>query len=320
MVDKDKHNIDDGGFIVPIKQKQVAEYESDQLFENLKKITPEEIDNVWDEIYYRWMTRKLEEWYEWEPLDLDFAIYLLNHKKDKLLIINFWKFDKAQHREIIFKYIEFLWKNDHKHPERAVRLTLICEKVDKEMAILLIDNKLWEVITDETNRWRIPAEGLDMGIVNKLKEKRYPLDSLKLDEFVEKDRKDVALEIIKGRWYPNLSVIPEEYLTQEFALNIVNIGGERVYKFLSENIKLFDETTQKELAVKYIKGGYWKYVDSNRTNLVYCKETAIALIEKWIYWDMDKFTWLDIDVVDKLKEKWYNFKDLKLDIFIEKDN
>lgn len=319
MVDKDKHNIDDGGFIVPIKQKQVAEYESDQLFENLKKITPEEIDNVWDEIYYRWMTRKLEEWYEWEPLDLDFAIYLLNHKKDKLLIINFWKFDKAQHREIIFKYIEFLWKNDHKHPECAVRLTLICEKVDKEMAILLIDNKLWEVITDETNRWRIPAEGLDMGIVNKLKEKRYPLDSLKLDEFVEKDRKDVALEIIKGRWYPNLSVIPEEYLTQEFALNIVNIGGERVYKFLSENIKLFDETTQKELAVKYIKGGYWKYVDSNRTNLVYCKETAIALIEKWIYWDMDKFTWLDIDVVDKLKEKWYNFKDLKLDIFIEKD-
>ena len=324
MIDKDKHDIDDGGFIVPIKQQQVKEERSEDLFENLKKITPEEISKAWDEIYYSWMVKKLEEWYEWEPLDLGFAVYLLNHKKDKLLVNNFWKFDETKHREIIFKYIEFLWKKDSIYSDDKARLISICKKVDKEMAILLINNGLSTVMTHKDDRWRISAEWLDMEIVNKLKEKDYSLTYLKLDEFIEKDRKDIALEIIKARWEPNLSSIPTECFTQEFALSIINIWREDTYKFLSKNIKLFDETIQKELVLKYIKGGYWKYIDSNRTNLIYWKEAAvalIALIDEWINFDITKFTWLDVDIVNELKEKWYDFlfRELKLDEFIAKD-
>lgn len=334
MVDKDKHNIDDGWFIVPVKQKQVTEYESDQLFENLKKITPEEIGNVWDEIYYKWMVKKLEEWYEWDPLNLDLAVYLLNQGKDKLLIDNFWKFDKAQHREIIFKFIEFLWEKDYIHSEDTANLISICEKIDKEMAILLIDNRLWNVMTHENNRWRIPAEGLDIDIVNKLKEKKYRLRSLNLADFIEKDRENVALEIIKDWWEPDLSTIstltlrPDHdiveinyawTLTWDFALEIINIGTERAYKYLSDNIKYFDPSTRKSIAMRYIEDGHedWTKIDWLYDHMVFDKETFIKLIEKkwsenWFSKTITEYLihyyYPDKEIADKLVEKWYDFK------------
>ena len=46
MIDKHEHDTDDSGFIVQINQGPVIQSESNQLFENLKRITPEEIDKA----------------------------------------------------------------------------------------------------------------------------------------------------------------------------------------------------------------------------------------------------------------------------------
>ena len=323
MIDKEWNNTDK--IVIPSTKLQIDAKEKEELLLNLKKITPEEIGNVWDEIYYSWMIRKLIKWCDDNNLDLDLALYLIDKWHVFLLMKNIEKFDKKIYKDIVLKIIKAIisWNYSDKDADDSVEqvvttFTNVLWDIfySKEFAIHLIENDAESFVIDNIDKFR----EFDSEVLEKLVWKWCDLHELEdLKCFAEKDRKDAALQIIKSWWEPNLSSISKEYLTQKFALEIFNIGTEHAYKFLSKNIKPFDETTQKELAFKYIKGGYWKYVDSNRTNLIYCNETAIALIEEWIHFDITKFTWLDICVVNKLKENWYNLKNLKLDDFIEKD-
>ena len=327
-----KLDVDDG-FIVPIMpgQKRVTEEERGELlknFQDLKNLTSEEIYNVWDEIYYNLMVKKLEAWYEWEPLKLDFAEYLLKNKHLGLLIDNIWKFEEAQRREIVFMSI---WAMGGTKSEESVRRLLVNNGwiIDKEIAIHLIQAGFSGILRDDT----FHTTKLDMEIVNELKNNKRRLDFFQLDDFIEEDRKNVALEMIYYWWNPDFSLIPKEYLTKDFALEIINmdfrrfqergISKKHIYSVLSKNIKLFDEETQKVLVLKYITAGLWNEVNENkdRSEVIYCKETVMLLIENWILCDINKFTWLDMDVINKLKEKHYNFnlKDLKLYNFIEED-
>ena len=335
--------------VVPSTRSQIDDKEKKDLLLNLKKIKPEEISKAWDEIYYSWMLKKLKDWCDDNNLDIDLALYLIDKWHIVLLMKNIKKFDKKNYKEIVFKIIEvgILWDYTDKDTNR--------ENVEESFNIFFNDSEIKDIFyTKETLMFLIDHGGdeksiieeiiiegiddfswLDIEIIKKLKDNGISLKKIeKLQCFIEKDRKDVALEIIKAWWNPDLSAIstltsrPESEnsieitvawtLTRDFALEIINIGTEHAYKFLSDNIKYFETSTRKAIAMRYIEDGHedWMKIDRLYDYKVLDKEILIKLIEQWYeYWPsqnitkcVEKCCYCDKEVLDKLVEKWYDFK------------
>ena len=275
MVDK-KENLD--GIDVNVQQWPIGDERRKELLDVLNNIPSEEIDAIWDKLYYRKMVKKLKNWYNWNDLDMGLAIYLLDNWYDTLLAHKLWNFNNKNHREIIFKFIEYLWKKDSIDGGDIRDLELICKTIDKEMAILLIENGFWYVIA----RGEIPTDRLDKEVIDKIKA-RYNgmeeadnikkwLKDLELIGFIESDRKDIALEIIKAWWEPDLNLIPKEDLTQDFATEILTIGTDHAYTFLSKNIKCFDKSIRKMIAIRYIEDWYIYLIKLDWLNEIKDKE------------------------------------------------
>ena len=338
MVDKEWKNPDKKVVILSTRS-QIDEKEKKDLLLNLKDITPEEIGNVWDEIYYSWMIRKLKEWCDDNNLDLDLALYLIDKWHIFLLMKNIEKFDKKNYKEIVFKIIEAIsWNysdedaNNSELEKEFTTFTNILWDIfySKDVAILLIEIDA-ESFLINIDKFR----ELDSEVLKNLVWKWCDLHELKnLQCFAEKDRKDAALEIIKSWWNPDLSAIttltlrPDHQvvelnfawtLTLDFALEILNIGTEHAYKYLSDNMKYFDPSTRKSIAMRYIEDGYEDQIKINwfYDHMVFDKEIFLKLIDKkcskdWFSKDITEhllhYYWPDKEIMDTLVEKWYDLK------------
>ena len=311
MVEKD-NNID--WFLIPNINGLISENKGEDLFDNLIKITPDEIAHVWDEIYKIDMIRKLKEWCEDTNLDLDLALFLIDKWHAYLLMDNIKKFNQKNYKEIIFKIIETIcWDYSDKDVSNSGLeewfKTFANDLWDifycKEVAIALIDNGAGAFVIENIDKFK----KLDSEVVKKLIWKWTDIGELKdLQYFTEDARKAIALMQIKSRIEPDFSQIPKVDFTQDFAEKILLLNTEEAYRILSKNISYFDESIQKTLVLKYIKGSLYNLINEKWSKTIKNNETAKCLVEKWyteyLLNDLVNFSWLDKEIISKLKEKW----------------
>ena len=266
-----KHTINTTAkIVIPWKGgiNQATQWSRDQLLNELKSITDDQIDDVSSDIECQKLISGLENERVWRLKEED-ADILIDNWYVSLIWKHIKKFDSSSHKSIALKLINKVIEDGRSFNWRYLENF---SWLDSDVALAMIR---WGYSNDFYNR------SDDFGPLNKevaiaLYNAIERTGSLK--SFIESDRQEIALFYIK-KWKNNVN-LSHTQCNKDFANQIIWLKKTNWFQLICKYIECFPNNDHKEIALNLIKN-WWanEFIEYIERFEWMDKEVALALAE-----------------------------------------